>query len=60
MQHLNDGSVVAVTHVAWIASTGTIHPHDRITLPDGREPRIVSIAAPTDEDGVHHHRVEFG
>ena len=55
-----DGTVVQQTHVCWVASTGTISPQDRITLPDGSTPRIIGVTAPADEDGTHHHRLELG
>ncbi len=55
-----DGTVIQLTHVCWVASTGTISPQDRITLPDGSTPRIVGVTAPADQDGTHHHKLELG
>lgn len=55
-----DGTVIRVSSVAWIASTGTLHPTDRYTLPDGSAPPVVGVESYPDEDGLHHSKVMFG
>jgi hypothetical protein len=55
-----DGQVIEISSVAWVASTGTLHPTDRFTLPDGSAPPVVSIEAYPDDDGLHHTKVMFG
>jgi len=54
------GEVVAVKNVCWVASTGTIHATDRITLPDGSTPPILGVETPTDRDGNHHNKLLLG
>lgn len=54
------GNVVQVRTVAWVASTGTILATGRITLPDGSTPPIAAVSRYPDEDGTHHHKIKFG
>lgn len=61
-----DGETVAVTHVAWVRSTGaaTITVDDRITLPSsiaqGSVPPLIAVERFGDEQGVHHTKLTFG
>jgi hypothetical protein len=48
------GENVAVKSVVWIASTGTIDPSDRITLPDGTTPPVLGVESYPDEDGASY------
>jgi len=58
---LADGGHITQTGVVVIYSTSaTIGPEDKITLPDGTSPTILSVEHPTDQDGQHHIRVELG
>jgi hypothetical protein len=56
-----DGTEKLATTLAWIASTGFISPNDKITLPDGTSPVILTADAYPDEDGRFHHiKILFG
>lgn len=56
-----NGEPVRVSGTLWIAcSTRDINESDRITLPDGTTPPIVSVTRQSDDDGVHHHKVSLG
>jgi len=46
--------------IAIVNCTGTIDPNDRITLPDGTSPVILSIDTVPDENGIHHNTIYFG
>ena len=57
------GQQVVASSVAFIEGPGPerIDPQDRITLPDGSAPRILTAMAVPDRDQtIHHHEVYFG
>ena len=56
----SNGNRVTANSVLWMASTGTIRPTDRVTLPDGSTPPIIRVERVTDEIGVHHTKVYLG
>ena len=49
------GQVVMAGHVVWLASTGTIDPNSKVTLPDGLTPPVLQVDSYPDEDGAYHH-----
>jgi hypothetical protein len=49
------GDDVISTAQAWINGNPTLNVDDRITLPDGSQPIIVSWDQPFDETGSAHH-----
>ncbi len=51
--------LVATTSV-WCADIPTIQADDRITLPDGTKPPILSFDHVSDETGDHHTKILFG
>lgn len=55
----NGEEQVAKTTV-YVASTGSIDPNDKITLPDNSTPPVLSVDAFPDEDGTHHIAIYFG
>lgn len=50
-----DGETVEVATVVWVDSTKAFTVDDRIALPDGTTPQVVSVERPFDEDGTQHH-----
>lgn len=56
------GETLEQTHVLWIRSTGatSITTDDRITLPDGTTPQILSVELYPDTDGEHHRKLTLG
>lgn len=56
----SEGEDVVFKTVAWAASTGVIDPSDRLVLPDGSAPPVLSIERYPDADGTHHHKLFFG
>jgi len=59
-----DGQVRAARATVWCASTNgsTFIPtvDDRITLPDGTTPPILTVETYPDEIGTHHHKIAIG
>jgi hypothetical protein len=54
------GQDVISSTQAWLAGViPTLNVDDRITLPDGSTPLIVSWDLPTDEVGNHHMKIFF-
>ena len=53
---------VAYQHVLWVRSTGavSITASDRLTLPDGSTPPILSVERYPDETGPHHVVIHTG
>jgi hypothetical protein len=45
------------TVTIWVGSAPGVKPGDRITLPDGTQPRILNVHQYPDEDGAHHERI---
>lgn len=45
---------IATATVFVLSSSATIGTQDRITLADGRQPRILAVNPMNDEDGQHH------
>ena len=54
------GNVKMAAFDVWIASTGSLSPQSRFTLPDGSSPPVLSLSSYPDEDGTHHTKVVFG
>ena len=56
-----DSEEVAYKAVAWVRSTGatSITASDRVTLPDGTRPPVLSVERYSDEDGPNHCMVYF-
>jgi hypothetical protein len=46
--------------VVWLAGTPALTLDDRVTLPDGTQPTILSVEVPTDPAGPHHTKITFG
>lgn len=55
-----NGNTVEARGMLWLASTGTITPEHRITLPDGTSPPILRVDRLFDENGVSHHKCWVG
>jgi hypothetical protein len=55
-----DGNEVISTVHAILACTGSIDPSDRLTLPDGTSPKILTVGQVSDSGGQHHVEVYFG
>ena len=45
---------VASATVFVFSSSGSIGPQDRVTLPDGRQPRLLRVDTLNDDEGQHH------
>jgi|GEM_PF-4667130 len=58
--HTFDGDEQIARTVAWVYSTSTFGPWDKITLPDASSPRLLAVEEYGDEDGHHHSRLYFG
>jgi hypothetical protein len=58
--HTFDGDEQVARTVAWVRSTSTFGPWDKITLPDGTHPRLLAVEEYPDEQGHHHSRLYFG
>lgn len=56
---MNGQEIVAAGKV-YIASTPTITPESKITLPDGTTPRVLIVDTFSDERGSHHTCVHYG
>mgnify|MGYP003394488181 FL=1 len=56
----SDGSEVLARGKVVIAGTPTVTPEDRITLPDGSTPQIITANVHADGGGAHHVSVFFG
>lgn len=56
------GETIEQVHLMWVRSTGatSITVDDRITLPDGTTPQVLSVELFTDEDVEHHRRIRLG
>jgi hypothetical protein len=53
-----DGMEVVASVQVWLNGTlSSISVDDKITLPDGTTPKIVSWDTATDEDGSHHTKL---
>ncbi len=52
-----EGKEVVSTAQTWTFGSPGITPQDQITLPDGRQPVILSVESYPDEDGDHHQKV---
>ena len=55
----DDGAEKVSKGYVWIQGTPSVTPQDRITLPDGTTPTILSVEEFPDEDGSHHVKVYF-
>lgn len=56
----SDGQEVYGKGTVWLLGTPDVDPEDRLVLPDGRTPEILSVTRPSDESGIHHTKVVFG
>lgn len=54
-----EGEQVVARGIAYIACTAAVSVKDRITLPDGSQPIILSADNEDDETGAHHLRLAF-
>lgn len=55
------GDEVVARGEVWLNTAGTtVDTEDRITLPDGSTPPILSVDGLSDELGAHHAKVHFG
>lgn len=54
------GNEVVARGMIWFMGTPNIDPNDKITMPDGDAPPIISVERYTDEVGLHHTKVFFG
>jgi hypothetical protein len=56
------GEVLEQTHVIWCRSTGatSITTDDRLTMPDGTTPQMLSVEMYPDEDLEHHRKIIVG
>jgi hypothetical protein len=56
-----EGTQEVAGTIAWVRSTSTFSPSDRITLPDGTTPALLAIEEYRDQDGnIHHVTLHFG
>ena len=56
-----EGEQEVATTVAWVRSTSTFSPSDKITLPDGTTPRLLAVEEYRDQAGAMHHvKLSFG
>lgn len=56
-----EGTQELARTVCWVRSTSSFSPVDRITLPDGTTPELISLDEYKDEAGnPHHHTLYFG
>lgn len=51
------GETMEVGAVIWVASTGTISVHDKVTLSDGTSPELAYVERVPDEDGTYFHKL---
>ena len=58
--HTFEGDEQVARTVAWVRSTSTFGPWDKITLPVGTTPRLLAVEDYPDEDGAHHQKLMFG
>lgn len=58
--HTFEGDEQVARTVAWVRSTSTFGPWDKVTLPDGTTPRLLAVEDYPDEDGHHHQKLYFG
>lgn len=56
---LPDGKELVTSHVAWLATTGSITDRDKFTF-ESATYRIFSVARMPDQDGLHHQKVLLG
>lgn len=55
-----EGEQEVANTVVWVRSTSTFSPSDKITLPDGTCPKLLSVEEYRDQDGtIHHHKLYF-
>jgi hypothetical protein len=55
-----DGQEIVATGKVYIASSPTVTPASKITLPDGSVPRVLTVDRFTDERGSHHTCIHYG
>ena len=57
-----DGEDIEYRDIVWARSTGSVSitASDRVTLPDGSTPPIVSVERYPDDDGAHHVKILLG
>ena len=56
-----DGELIAARGIIWIATANVISVNDRITLPDGTKPDLLSVGAAQNESGeTLYQRVDIG
>ncbi len=53
------GEEVVARGAVWLQTTTVINTTDKITLPDGSTPELISVDRPQDQDGNHHIKLFF-
>jgi hypothetical protein len=59
MTRSTKGKDTVSTAQVYLDGLTPVGPDDRITLPDGTQPLIISIATLVDETGATHHKVVY-
>lgn len=54
-----NGEEVVAKGVIWVGASPGITAEDRITLPDGSTPPIISVSSIPDDSGDHHEKVFY-
>lgn len=54
-----DGTQEVAKTVCWVRSTSSFSPSDRVTLPDGTTPPLISLNEYRDENSQPHHTVLY-
>jgi hypothetical protein len=55
-----DGQEIVASGKVYIASSPTVTPSSKITLPDGSVPRVLVVDRFSDERGSHHTCIHYG
>jgi hypothetical protein len=50
----DDREVTSVTQVYIPSSSASVAEHDRLTLPDGTQPRVIKVDRYADDNGQHN------
>ncbi len=53
------GEEVVSRGAVWLQTKTVINTTDKITLPDGSSPELISVDRPQDQDGDHHVKIFF-
>lgn len=55
-----DGELTVASAAAWLAGVFGVKAADKITLPNGKAPKIIMVQAFPYPEGVAHEKVTFG